>query len=45
MPLPPKPKEILGVLHIPCITDYFTVEPIGVLPISGPLIGLRNMGL
>ena len=32
----PKPKEILGTLSIADITDYFTVEPEGVLP-SAPV--------
>jgi putative DNA methylase len=27
----PKPKEILAKLSIACITDYFTVEPEGIL--------------
>ncbi|MBI3370536.1 MAG: DUF1156 domain-containing protein [Betaproteobacteria bacterium] len=33
----PKPQEILGTLSIACITDYFTVEPEGVLPSSTPV--------
>jgi putative DNA methylase len=33
----PKPKEILGVLSIARIADYFTVEPEGVLPPSAPI--------
>jgi len=33
----PKPREILGRLSIAKITDYFTVEPAGALPISGPV--------
>jgi putative DNA methylase len=33
----PKPKEILGTLSIDNITDYFTLEPEGCLPISAPV--------
>ena len=33
----PKPKEILQTLSIASITDYFTVEPAGVLPASTPV--------
>ena len=33
----PKPKEILGALSISHIADYFTVEPMGVLPTVGPV--------
>ncbi len=33
----PKPKEILGRLTIPCIADFFTVEPPGVLPVAAPV--------
>src|ERR1700674_3594395 len=32
----PKPKEILGTTSIDNITDYFTLEPEGCLPISAP---------
>jgi putative DNA methylase len=32
-----KPKEILATLSITCITDYFTVEPEGVLPTVAPV--------
>jgi putative DNA methylase len=31
------PKEILSTLSIACITDYFIVEPVGILPISSPI--------
>lgn len=33
----PRPKEILATLSIAHITDYFTVEPEGVLPGSAPV--------
>jgi len=33
----PKPKDILSALSITCITDYFTLEPEGVLPVSAPV--------
>jgi putative DNA methylase len=33
----PKPKEILSTLCISYISDYFIVEPEGVLPISAPV--------
>jgi putative DNA methylase len=33
----PKPKEILATLAIGCISDYFEVDPEGVLPISAPV--------
>lgn len=33
----PKPKEIIGTLSIARITDYFTVEPPGVLPVAAPI--------
>ena len=33
----PKPQEILAELAITCITDYFSVEPDGVLPVSSPV--------
>lgn len=33
----PKPKEILEKLSIACITDYFIIEPEGVLPMSAPV--------
>lgn len=33
----PKPKEILSALSITCITDYFTLKPEGVLPVSAPV--------
>lgn len=33
----PKPKEILASLSIACITDYFNVEPVGILPVSAPV--------
>jgi len=33
----PKPKEILAKLSITCIADYFSVEPVGVLPFSAPV--------
>lgn len=33
----PKPKEILERISIACISDYFTVEPEGVLPKSAPV--------
>jgi putative DNA methylase len=32
----PKPREILSTLSIRHISDYFTVEPEGVLPTSAP---------
>ncbi len=32
-----RPKEILENLYIACITDYFTVEPKSILPISSPI--------
>jgi putative DNA methylase len=36
-PRRPKPQEILATLSIARITDYFTVDPNGVLPTSAPL--------
>jgi putative DNA methylase len=33
----PKTKEILAELSIPYISDYFTLDPEGVLPISAPV--------
>jgi len=33
----PKPKEILGEVSLTCLTDYFTVEPENVLPVSAPV--------
>lgn len=33
----PKPKEILATLSIGRITDYFTIEPGGILPASTPV--------
>lgn len=33
----PKPKEILATLTIPHITDFFTVEPQGIMPVSAPV--------
>lgn len=33
----PKPREILSALSITCIADYFTVEPVGVLPSTAPI--------
>jgi putative DNA methylase len=33
----PKPGEILGTLAIARITDYFVVEPEGVLPVAAPV--------
>jgi putative DNA methylase len=33
----PKPKEILAALSLARISDYFTVEPSGVLPESAPV--------
>lgn len=33
----PRPKDILATLSIPCITDYFTVEPQDILPQAGPV--------
>jgi putative DNA methylase len=32
-----KPKEIIAKLSIPLISDYFVVEPEGVLPLSAPV--------
>src|SRR5258708_5216292 len=34
----PKPKEIVATLSITRITDYFTVEPAGVLPGAAPIV-------
>jgi putative DNA methylase len=36
-PRRPKPKEILAALSIAHIEDYFTVQPVGVLPMSAPV--------
>ncbi|MCE7987121.1 MAG: DUF1156 domain-containing protein [Caldilinea sp. CFX5] len=36
-PRRPRPKEILATLSIARITDYFTVEPGGILPPSAPI--------
>jgi putative DNA methylase len=36
-PRRPRPKEILSMLSIVRIADYFTVEPEGILPESGPV--------
>lgn len=36
-PRRPKPKEILAVVSLPKITDYFVVEPAGVLPEASPV--------
>lgn len=33
----PKPKEILGTLSIAHISDYFTMEPEGILPAAAPV--------
>jgi putative DNA methylase len=33
----PKPNEILGRIFISRVTDYFTLEPEGVLPSSAPI--------
>src|SRR5688572_18615664 len=33
----PKPQEILATLSIASVTDYFTVEPEGILPSSAPV--------
>lgn len=36
-PRRPRPKEILATLSLARISDYFTVEPSGVLPESAPV--------
>ncbi|MGE0288458.1 MAG: anti-phage-associated DUF1156 domain-containing protein [Bradyrhizobium sp.] len=33
----PKPKEILATLSISRIADYFSMEPVGILPASAPV--------
>jgi putative DNA methylase len=33
----PKPRDIVAKLSIACITDYFTVDPPGVLPTAAPV--------
>ena len=33
----PKPKEVIGSLSIGNISDYFLLEPEGILPVSGPV--------
>lgn len=33
----PKPQEILATLSIASVTEYFTVEPEGILPPSAPI--------